>query len=153
MPLRTYSVCRPRMMSFACVGPRGRSCQLCPSFAYEEVTAFARGWEGGPQKSPRLRRPPDRRCYNRRFPSHHDGPRGSRTSAGGRPGMAKTALPPVSDPTPPDLSGLGLRRPGEVYANLPPAALTERALARSEALLAERGALVAYTGERTGRSP
>jgi phosphoenolpyruvate carboxykinase (ATP) len=67
--------------------------------------------------------------------------------------MAKTALPPVSDPTPPDLSGLGLRRPGEVHANLAPAALTELALARSEALLAERGALVAYTGERTGRSP
>jgi phosphoenolpyruvate carboxykinase (ATP) len=40
-----------------------------------------------------------------------------------------------------------------VYANLPPAALTELALARSECLLADQGALVAYTGKRTGRSP
>jgi phosphoenolpyruvate carboxykinase (ATP) len=52
-----------------------------------------------------------------------------------------------------DLSAHGLIYVGPVHANLSPAALTEMALARNEGLLSAKGALVAYTGERTGRSP
>jgi phosphoenolpyruvate carboxykinase (ATP) len=53
----------------------------------------------------------------------------------------------------PDLSGHGLHHPGAIHANLPAAALMEQALIRDEGLFTERGALVAYTGPRTGRSP
>ncbi len=52
-----------------------------------------------------------------------------------------------------DLRGHGLINPGTVHANLPSAALVELALRRGEATLAANGALVAYTGARTGRSP
>ncbi|HXG09975.1 MAG TPA: phosphoenolpyruvate carboxykinase (ATP) [Gemmataceae bacterium] len=52
-----------------------------------------------------------------------------------------------------DLRAHGLINPGPVHANLAPSALTELALARGEGLLTETGALVAYTGSRTGRSP
>lgn len=48
---------------------------------------------------------------------------------------------------------LGLGHPGRVWANLSPAALTEHAVRRGEALLTDLGAVVAYTGKRTGRSP
>jgi phosphoenolpyruvate carboxykinase (ATP) len=41
----------------------------------------------------------------------------------------------------------------QVHANLPVAQLIETALARGEARLAANGAVVAYTGSRTGRSP
>ncbi len=54
---------------------------------------------------------------------------------------------------PPDLRGLGLINPGPVHANRPAAELVELALARHEGGLTARGALVAYTGSRTGRSP
>src|SRR5262245_50256897 len=47
----------------------------------------------------------------------------------------------------------GLINLGPIHANLAPAALTELALRRGEGLLAARGALAAYTGQRTGRSP
>jgi phosphoenolpyruvate carboxykinase (ATP) len=53
----------------------------------------------------------------------------------------------------PDLTRHGLVNPARVFANLPPAALVEQALARHEGVLSDRGALVAVTGDRTGRSP
>src|ERR687889_1219284 len=51
------------------------------------------------------------------------------------------------------LERLGLARYGAVHENLPPARLVEAAIRRREGVLAENGALVAKTGERTGRSP
>src|SRR5262249_28209493 len=53
----------------------------------------------------------------------------------------------------PDLSAYGLANLGRVHVNLSPALLTEMALARGEGLMASKGAFVAYTGARTGRSP
>jgi phosphoenolpyruvate carboxykinase (ATP) len=53
----------------------------------------------------------------------------------------------------PDLTRHGLAPAGPVHANLAPAALVELALRRQEAQLADSGALVARTGERTARSP
>jgi phosphoenolpyruvate carboxykinase (ATP) len=58
----------------------------------------------------------------------------------------------------PFVSRFGLEHHGihgarRVYWNLPAAALYEQAVLRSEALLAEGGALVATTGTHTGRSP
>ena len=51
------------------------------------------------------------------------------------------------------LEQLGIKHYGAVHENLPPARLIEAAVRRREAMLAEKGALVAKTGERTGRSP
>jgi phosphoenolpyruvate carboxykinase (ATP) len=51
------------------------------------------------------------------------------------------------------LSDLGLAHTGHVFANRPAAELVELALARNEGGLTAGGALVAYTGSRTGRSP
>ncbi|MBS9721666.1 phosphoenolpyruvate carboxykinase [Tianweitania sp. BSSL-BM11] len=47
----------------------------------------------------------------------------------------------------------GLRNPGHVFYNLGAAELTEIAIQRKEARLSAHGALVADTGEHTGRSP
>ena len=47
----------------------------------------------------------------------------------------------------------GLSTSGTVRYNLAPAELVEHAIARGEARLTAHGALVAYTGQHTGRSP
>jgi len=51
----------------------------------------------------------------------------------------------------PDLLGLG--NVGSVWANLSPAALSEHAVRRGEAFFTDLGAVAAFTGKRTGRSP
>jgi phosphoenolpyruvate carboxykinase (ATP) len=51
------------------------------------------------------------------------------------------------------LEGHGLVNLGQVYDNLPAAALIETAVRRGEGVLADNGAFVAYTGAHTGRSP
>lgn len=52
-----------------------------------------------------------------------------------------------------DARQLGLGHPGRVFANLSSAALVEQATARREAALTDLGAVTAFTGPRTGRSP
>src|SRR6516225_4986105 len=52
-----------------------------------------------------------------------------------------------------DLGDVGPRYSGRVHANLPAAALVEFALRRDEGHLTDAGALTAYTGANTGRSP
>ena len=52
-----------------------------------------------------------------------------------------------------DLSRMGIIRPGRLYMNLAVPRLVEEAVARQEGILTARGALVAKTGKRTGRSP
>ena len=52
-----------------------------------------------------------------------------------------------------DLRRHGLLNCGRVLANLTPSLLIEESLVRGEAMLSDRGALVARTGSRTGRSP
>ena len=47
----------------------------------------------------------------------------------------------------------GLKTSGMVHYNLVPAELVEHALRRNEARLTAHGALVATTGQHTGRSP
>jgi phosphoenolpyruvate carboxykinase (ATP) len=47
----------------------------------------------------------------------------------------------------------GIDRPGKVYRNDSAPRLIEHAVARDEGILAESGALVTKTGDRTGRSP
>ena len=67
-----------------------------------------------------------------------------------------TAAPPAATPSRTstlDLRAYGIINPGTVYANLPAPALTELAVGRGEGLLTATGALAAYTGARTGRSP
>jgi phosphoenolpyruvate carboxykinase (ATP) len=62
-------------------------------------------------------------------------------------------LAPESNGTSLDLRLHGIINPGPVHARLSRAALIEQALAHGEGLLTDQGALVAYTGSRTGRSP
>jgi phosphoenolpyruvate carboxykinase (ATP) len=52
-----------------------------------------------------------------------------------------------------DLRALGVAHPGRVCENLAAPRLVEAAVARGEAVLTTSGALAAYTGGRTGRSP
>ncbi|MCY3972707.1 MAG: phosphoenolpyruvate carboxykinase (ATP) [Candidatus Dadabacteria bacterium] len=51
------------------------------------------------------------------------------------------------------LSAHGIKTSGAVYHNLSVPRLYEQALSRNEAMVAEGGGLVAYTGRHTGRSP
>ena len=51
------------------------------------------------------------------------------------------------------LAEIGLTNLGAVHWNLSVPQLVEQSVARNEAVLASNGALVAATGERTGRSP
>ena len=52
-----------------------------------------------------------------------------------------------------DLSGIGLRHTGSVFAPLSSAELVEKAIRRGEGLLTDRGALAVSTGACTGRMP
>jgi phosphoenolpyruvate carboxykinase (ATP) len=52
-----------------------------------------------------------------------------------------------------DPAQLGIRHPLQVFANLSSAALVEHAVRGREGLLTDFGALSAFTGSRTGRSP
>jgi phosphoenolpyruvate carboxykinase (ATP) len=69
--------------------------------------------------------------------------------------MASPSVRPVDNVTPirPDLRELGLSNLGAVHDGLTPPLLIEEALARGEGVLSQRGALVARTGDHTGRSP
>lgn len=51
------------------------------------------------------------------------------------------------------LQDLGILNPKEIYRNLEPARLVEKAVARGEGCLSSTGALVVETGKYTGRSP
>ncbi|MGB7432662.1 MAG: phosphoenolpyruvate carboxykinase [Ahrensia sp.] len=51
------------------------------------------------------------------------------------------------------IEAIGIKQAGQVYYNLSEAELYEYAVARGEAKITEKGPLVAYTGEHTGRSP
>ena len=51
------------------------------------------------------------------------------------------------------LSARGISNPANIHWNLPVEALYEAAIRRGEAELATGGALLATTGEHTGRSP
>src|SRR5262245_6268628 len=63
-------------------------------------------------------------------------------------------MPHTSGATRPiDLSAFGLHPAAPVHGNASTPVLVEMSLARKESQLTDNGALVAYTGERTGRSP
>ena len=68
-----------------------------------------------------------------------------------------TAHDVTSNPVPfameKDLIKLGLKNLGAIHANLSPAQLYEQAIARKEVELSADGAVVAKTGQHTGRSP
>lgn len=52
-----------------------------------------------------------------------------------------------------DSASLGIENVGRVWANLSSAALSEHSVLRGEATFTDLGAVAAYTGKRTGRSP
>src|SRR5690606_19801915 len=51
------------------------------------------------------------------------------------------------------IDSIGFTETGAVHYNLTEAALCEQAIGRREATFSADGALVAYTGQHTGRSP
>ena len=59
----------------------------------------------------------------------------------------------LSRRSPFDPTEIGIAHPGRVFANLSSAGLVEQATARGEGVLTDLGALAAFTGPRTGRSP
>jgi phosphoenolpyruvate carboxykinase (ATP) len=65
------------------------------------------------------------------------------------PTISTLSSPPLATPR----ADYAFSSSGPIHANLCPAELVQHALRRQEGLLSEKGALVAYTGERTGRSP
>ena len=72
--------------------------------------------------------------------------------------MAALAIEPEDPVTSPrhhsfDLKSLGIINAGKILVDLSAAALTEEAIARREGELTSTGALIALTGDRTGRSP
>jgi phosphoenolpyruvate carboxykinase (ATP) len=67
--------------------------------------------------------------------------------------MPQDSPPGPTAAPPPELRKLGLINLGPVFANRSAAELVERAVCRGEGTLTASGALVAYTGNRTGRSP
>jgi len=52
-----------------------------------------------------------------------------------------------------ELEAAGIRTSKNIYRNLPASVLIEKSLAAGDGILADNGALVVKTGERTGRSP
>jgi phosphoenolpyruvate carboxykinase (ATP) len=67
--------------------------------------------------------------------------------------MASLVEKILSSHPPFDPNKLAIPKPGPILANLSSAALLENALRRSEGVLTDLGALSAFTGSRTGRSP
>src|SRR5262245_47208345 len=101
------------------------------------------------------KRPP-RVSYNGHTPTDPESQR-PRSFTRGRPGPKGGPVMP-SPTLAPDAPGADpavarLAHLGPVFANLAPAELVERALARGEGSLTVSGALAVATGARTGRSP
>ncbi|HUR54239.1 MAG TPA: phosphoenolpyruvate carboxykinase (ATP) [Gemmataceae bacterium] len=67
--------------------------------------------------------------------------------------MASSIEQALSAVGPFDAAALGIRHPGRVFANLSSAALVEHAVRRGEAALTDLGAITAFTGKHTGRTP
>src|SRR5262245_22344651 len=97
-----------------------------------------------------------RRADGRRlFPGGYNTASQPRLRSRGRAeGRAMSVVEGILNATPDfDPAKLGLPHPGRVYAHLCSTALVEHAIRRREGVLTDLGALSAFTGNRTGRSP